>query len=594
MQRSSNDVGGPAGLGEKRLREMHFRDIRGSVPLWQFSLCLCAIVAACSRTPASPPPLTPQVSGTFQIAGLSAPVRIVRDHWGVPHIYAQSAADLFAAQGFVQAEDRLFQMDLWRRASQGRLSQVLGPNFIERDAMTRRVQYRGDPDVEWASYGADTRALATAFVRGINAWVAIARERRPEAFVLAGFAPEFWTAGDLLNRTDAFLESGDAVEEVRRAHLSDVVADAIRRVGTPPFFVSLAAPAAGSAVQQNQPGDGGHGPANFSSSAALQPHLAGGYVAAARGGALAFSEGRSAFENPSTRYLVHLHAPGWNVIGATRPWLPGVAVGHNERIAWAMALFAADTQDVSVEPLHAADRTVVKDTVVVKGRTEPFAFVSEFTPRGVIVASDRQQGRAFAVRWSGSEPGAASELAALALDRAGTWTEFRAALARWKMPARQVAYADAEGNVGLQAAGLIPLRRNGDWRGWITLDDLPHAFNPKAGSIAVGQAAAPAAAGARPVVFAHVLAITDAARRRFDVGPIPAPSGDDRPVRGSFDPAAWDRSRALVAPGQSASPESPHFSDLAALWSRGQEIPLAFTDAAVAANVETTLILVPR
>ena len=88
----------------------------------------------------------PQVTGTIEVAGLTAPVRIVRDTWGVPHIYAQSAGDLFFAQGFVQAQDRLFQMDLWRRSAQGRLSEVLGPNFIERDAMTRRMQYRGDPD----------------------------------------------------------------------------------------------------------------------------------------------------------------------------------------------------------------------------------------------------------------------------------------------------------------------------------------------------------------------------------------------------------------------------------------------------------------
>src|ERR1035437_4946663 len=108
--------------------------------------------------------------------------------------------------------------------------------------MTRRVQYRGDLDAEWASYGPDTHAIASAFVRGVNAWVAIARARWPEEFVLAGWTPEFWSAVDLVNRTDAFVESGDAVAEVRRAHLSDVIAEAIRRVGTAPFFVSLAVP----------------------------------------------------------------------------------------------------------------------------------------------------------------------------------------------------------------------------------------------------------------------------------------------------------------------------------------------------------------
>ena len=150
---------------------------------------------ACRRPAPPPPPLVPQVSGTLDVE-VSAPVRVVRDAWGIPHIYAQSADDLFFAQGFVQAQDRLFQLDLWRRSVQGRLAEVLGPNFAERDSSTRRMQYRGDPDAEWASYGADTRAIASAFVRGINAWVARARERPPEEFVVAGWRPEIWSPAD--------------------------------------------------------------------------------------------------------------------------------------------------------------------------------------------------------------------------------------------------------------------------------------------------------------------------------------------------------------------------------------------------------------
>ena len=119
--------------------------------------------------------MLPQISGTIVLEGLAAPVRVVRDRWGVPHIAAENQDDLFFAQGFVQAQDRLFQMDLWRRSVQGRLSEVLGANFVERDSMTRRVQYRGDVDGEWASYGTDTRAIAEAFTRGINAWVVRAR-----------------------------------------------------------------------------------------------------------------------------------------------------------------------------------------------------------------------------------------------------------------------------------------------------------------------------------------------------------------------------------------------------------------------------------
>src|SRR5436190_6687034 len=237
---------------------------------------LTAASVGCRSEELPAAPIVAQVSGTIDVTGLSAPVRIIRDTWGVPHIHAETQDDLFFAQGFVQAQDRLFQMDLWRRSVQGRLAQVLGPNFIDRDAMTRRMQYHGSLAVEWASYGRDAKEIVEAFVTGINAWVVRAKDELPEEFSLAGWKPELWTADDLLNRTDAFLQSGDAQLEAFRAQLAgaagkqrvaallpgdlprglprdldiekagDVLNDALRRVGTTPFFSGFAAPFAGS------------------------------------------------------------------------------------------------------------------------------------------------------------------------------------------------------------------------------------------------------------------------------------------------------------------------------------------------------------
>src|SRR5262249_49696828 len=129
-----------------------------------FVLCQpYVVVTACS--PKQPePPLVPQASGTIDIVGLAAPVRVLRDRWGGPHVDAATEDVFLSARGWVPAQDRLFQRDLWRRASLGRLSEVLGGNFIDRDAMTRRFQYRGGADVEWDSYGPDAKAIATAFV----------------------------------------------------------------------------------------------------------------------------------------------------------------------------------------------------------------------------------------------------------------------------------------------------------------------------------------------------------------------------------------------------------------------------------------------
>jgi penicillin amidase len=598
----------------------------------------------------------PQVAGTLAAAGLTAPVRIVRDTWGVPHIYAANQDDLFFAQGFVQAQDRLFQMDLWRRSALGRLSEVLGPNFIERDAMTRRIQYRGDPAAEWASYGADARPIADAFVRGINAWVAAARERPPEEFVLAGWKPEAWAADDLLNRTDAFTGSGDALDEVFRARLiatvglgrarallpedraldpasgvdlalvPGLVAEMLRRVGTPPFFLGLAAPVTAGTVRPN-------------------PDTAGGV---------------RTLRHPSLRYFVHLNAPGWNVIGATAPWHPGVAEGHNDRLAWTAEPIDADTQDVYVERLNPTNPRQVDDAgrwvdidvrqgvIAVRGRKAPVDFTIETTRHGVIVASDLEHHVAFAVRWAGTEPGTAAEMWAAAIDRAGSAADFGAALAHWKMPARKVTLVASDGRRTTLGAGIVPVRRgwNGalpapawtgaaEWSGWTTANPAPPRDgapqtrasqvmldairqHPDRGNALLQRLAAPGASAehvaaqraiwvdmlaqalhdrevaGRDVVFAHPLAVTPPAQQRFNV-PARARAGNSVDASAiAVDAADWDRSTAINAPGQSGWADSPNFADLAALWSDGKWFPLAFSEGAVQQHTATTLTLTPR
>jgi penicillin amidase len=405
-------------------------------------------------------------------------------------------------------------MDLWRRASQGHLAEVLGSNFIGRDAMTRRMQYRGDLNVEWASYGPDTKAIAGAFVRGVNAWIAIARARPPEEFVLAGWLPEFWEPEDLLSRADAFVSSGNAPSEVVRARLTAAVGparadrllggsatrsgeidsavvtfaigDALRQVGAPAFFATLAGPMAGSgsnawAISRNRSASG-------EPLVAVDPHRP--------------------LAHPSSRYLVHLSAPGWKVIGATAPWMPGVAIGHTNGVAWGMTAFDVDTEDLYVERLNPANphqievdgnwrnTTVVTESLWVKGRREPVLVQREYTPHGVVVAVDSEQHLAFTVRWSGSEPGTASELAALGLDRADSASAFRDALQRWRMPAVEVVYAERGGAIGSDVAAFAPVRRdweglapvpgwNGryEWTGWRTADALRRGSDGAAGYV---------------------------------------------------------------------------------------------------------------
>lgn len=455
----------------------------------------------------------------------------------MPHIYASSDADLFFAQGFVQAQDRLFQMDLWRRASQGRLAEILGANFIDRDAMTRRIQYQGDVDAEWTSYGVDARVIAEAFVRGINAWVSIARDQLPEPFAQARWPPSYWRAEDLLNRTDAFVESRGALEQIRRDHMPDAVADAVRMVGTAPFVAGASIP--DGLTRTRTP-----------SHADVSPER------------VVIAEAPPALSAPALRYLVHLVAPGWNVVGATAPWLPGVAIGHNDRVAWGMTTTAVETQRVRVESTSAV--TVgAPELMRIKGRPQMLPFTRDATADGLVIASDKKHGRVFVLQWRGFEPGMAAGLGALALDRARDAEAFRAASARWQMPPRHIVFADVEGHVG---AVETPVRRAG-------------ALDPPG----VG-ATGPDGSGPQ-VLFPHLF-------RRFDIGPLRRPS-DDAPLRMTLDMSAWDRSRAINAPGQSDAPASPHYADAAQAWASDRMIELWFSEDAVKANAEATLTLIP-
>jgi len=343
---------------------------------------------------------------------------------------------------------------------------------------------------------------------------------------------------------------------------------------------------------------------------------------------------------------VHLSAPGWNVTGATLPWLPGVESGHNDRVSWTVEPIRADTQDVYVEHVNPADdhavdaggtwmpTTIVKDMLRVRRRAEPFSFDREFTRHGVVLAVDRQRHLAFTIRWSGAEPGGATGLTGLALDRATSAADLRAAVERWRTPPRRITYDDVIGARGTVVGGVVPVRRgwsgampvpgwNGmyEWAGFErasrALDDSPIAILAHAPSERIEQlirdlrrgeqdaralivnAVADAVRGerdsSRPAIFTHVLGVTPEARQRFDIGPVTSAAGAlTTPFAIVMEPRDWDRSTAINAPGQSESPDSAHYADLARAWSAGASIALPFSDRAVEANAETTLILQPR
>ena len=470
-----------------------------------------------------------QTEGSIRVPGLKEEVRVVRDRAGIPHIYAKNVDDVFLAQGFVQAQDRLFQIDLWRRSVQGRLAEILGPDFVERDRLARLMHYRGDMEAEWRSYAADTKPIVDQFVRGVNAWVTIARKNPPIEFTYAGYEPELWKPEDILSRAEGFTMAGNALQEVFRARLTALVGPerAAHLLPPEPSIPVNVPPGIDLGIIDDQLearlltiGTG----ARFSEvhpRAALidvgLSHLEGSnnWVVAGRksetGKPLLANDPHRNLDHPSLRYLVHLNAPGWNVIGAVQPYLPGVSVGHNERIAWGLTVFLTDTQDLYIEKLNPdnprqyehrgkwIDLETQKDRIAVKGR-EPVDVEYQYTVHGPVLTSDTKRHEAVVLRWTGAEPGTVGYLGDLSIDRAHNWDEFRKALARHKMPAENFVYADVDGNVGYQAAGLSPIRPNwpgllpvpgwtGDyeWKGWFSLDDLPHAFNPDSGFLATAN-----------------------------------------------------------------------------------------------------------
>jgi penicillin G amidase len=457
------------------------------------------------------------VSGQLRMQGLKQPVDVLRDRWGVAHIYAQNQHDLFFAQGVVAAQDRLFQMELWKRAGQGRLAEILGPAALPRDVNARALRYRGDMEAEYESYSPDTRAILTAFTDGINSYIASLTAASgpglPIEFQLAGFSPEPWHPEDCLNRMAAFSMTGNAVSELEHAQaLAELGAEQASKLfdfdppialdPAPHFDLTGLSPdllknLVGSDRRIEFPAHSREGSNNWTISGALT----------ATGKPFLANDPHRVTGLPSLRYMVHLVAPGWNVIGAGEPGLPGVALGHNEHIAWGFTIFGLDQQDLYVEELNPANPFAYKTESGWKNmesRKEVFfakGGVSKevdlkFTRHGPVLWEDGK--RSLALRWVGSEPGTAGYLASLAIDRAQNWDQFESAVARWKVPSENIVYADAAGNIGEHSAGLAPLRNwtgllpvpgsgHYDWTGFVPTAELPHSFNPKEGYVATAN-----------------------------------------------------------------------------------------------------------
>ena len=466
-----------------------------------------------------------QAPETVPVAGLRSPVEILIDHWGVPHIYAQSEDDLFLAQGWNAARDRLFQIDLWRRRGLGELAQVFGRAYVEDDRAARLFLYRGSLRAEWSAYGSEAHRAAVRFTAGINAyveWLGHHPERLPREFRLLNYEPARWSPEDLV-RIRAHGLSRNLDSEVARAQLAcrgALAADRVRAPLAPQWTTTLPAglepclprdvlkvfnaatrefrlgttPALAAAPSDTGAPDSLDG----SNSWAIAPSRS------ATGRAVLANDPHRAFSLPSVRYLVDLQSPTLRAIGANEPQIPGISLGHNDWIAFGYTIFPVDQEDLYSYDLDAATGGSYR----YRGRLEPLRRVTEtiavrdrpavtveleFTRHGPVIYRDAARHRAYAVRSVWFEPGTSPYFGALAHLKARSLAQFESSLSRFLTPSLNHLYADVHGTIAWLPAGFAPRRANWDgllpvpgdgryeWRGSWERADLPKQVNPKQG-----------------------------------------------------------------------------------------------------------------
>lgn len=471
-----------------------------------------------------------RLDGDIKVVGLRAPVQVVRDTWGVPHISAQSVDDLFFAQGYVMAQDRLWQMEMWRRAAEGRMAEIAGPAALPRDRLARRLKYRGPfDDAEWRSYHPDGKRIFTAFANGVNAFIAQHTDRLPVEFVLTGVTPEPWTIEQLVLRQTSFGDAGAELQLARNvARLGAAEANRVRNPD-PPDELVVPKGLDVSAITDEVVASAGRGVGGGATLPAVLPqYRSGGAVGgddsserepgsnnwvvgpsrSATGRPVVANDPHREVTNPSLRYIIHLQAPGWNVAGAGEPPFVGVAIGHNERLAWGLTIVGTDQEDVYVEQVNPANENevryngaweplrIVRETIKVKGGENEVVEL-KFSRHGPIFFEDQTRRLAYAIRRAAAEPGTAPYMGGLRLAQAKNCREFLDAAMYWKTPTENLICGDVDDNISWRPAALTPARKgwNGrlpvpgtgeyEWQGF--RKDLPSEFNPARGYIATAN-----------------------------------------------------------------------------------------------------------
>ena len=469
----------------------------------------------------------PQISGTLNLPGLQQPAEVQRDRYGVPHIYAQSLRDANFVLGYTHAQDRLWQMEMNRHISAGRLAELFGPASLDTDRFLRTLGIRRVTQATWDKLDAETRAIFEAYAAGVNAFLDTNDKPLPPEFVLLRHRPEAWSAIDSLAwiKMMAWDLNSSWRPELLRMQLAGRLSTAQIQEFLPPYpgdtavplpdltalYAGLASAATRIATTApHQPAEG-IGSNNWvvagSRSSSGKPLLA--------------NDPHLGLTAPAVWYFAHLDSPAGRMIGATLPGVPMIVLGRNERIAWGFTNTGADVQDLYIERIDPADAALydapdgkqrfimVTELIKVKGQAD-VPLTVRISRHGPIIsdafaeaAQAMPKGYALAFAWTALREDDLTAQALTRLSQAQDWNGFLAAARDFHSPVQNIVYADVDGNVAFISPGRIPLRRADnelrglapapgwlaryDWQGFIPFDELPYQFNPAAAAIATAN-----------------------------------------------------------------------------------------------------------
>lgn len=485
----------------------------------------------------------PTKQDQLTVNGLGEPVEILRDEWGINHIYAKNQHDLFFAHGYAAAKDRLFQFEIWRRQATGTVAEILGERELKRDIGTRLFKFRGDMKQEMNHYHEDGVEIITAYTNGVNAYIdEILRtpDQLPIEFKMLDIVPGKWTPEVVISRHQGLLGNintelnigrsvatlgVDATKDLSWFHpqdpdieldssidkdlLFDDILDLYNAYRKPLEFKAEDIQAVYRSTNEvNELSQLKVAKEDELSIGSNNWIMSGARMA--DGNTYMVNDPHRAISVPSLRYMTHLVAPRWNIIGGGEPEIPGISIGRNEYGSWGLTIFSTDVEDLYIYDINPenlnqylykgewVDVKVISDIINVKNK-KPVEIDFAYTRHGPIVYVDSVHNKAYAIRCAWLEIGGSPYLASLRMGQAKNWEEFRDACSYSHIPGENMIWADKNGDIGWQAVGISPIRRNfsglvpvpGDgryeWEGYLPIKQRPHILNPSKGFFATAN-----------------------------------------------------------------------------------------------------------